>query len=98
MNITWQHRLVQRILRVSSAIHKHKERLAHQEAGINISEGVVIIFLELWLRVLSLPAYLFIRRDAIVATFAEHPDDVVRYRSRSGILNSVVREHSKDTK
>ena len=94
MSTTWQHRLVQRILRVSSAIHIHKERLTGQKAGVG--EGIKVIFLEIWLRILSLPAYLFVRRDAIVATFAEHPDDVVRYRARAGILNTKVPDESKN--
>jgi hypothetical protein len=96
MNITWQHHLVQRILHVSSAIHRSKERMARQEIGMGA--GIRVIFLELWLRILSLPAYLLVRRDVIVETFAKHPDDVVRYRSRPGMLNSALRERTKDSK
>jgi hypothetical protein len=92
--MTWQHHLVQRILRVSSAIHIHKERLT-KRGGIGLGEGIIILFLEIWLHLLSLPAYFFVERDAIVSTFAEHPDDVVRYRARTGMISSALTERSK---
>ena len=92
--MTWQHQLVQRILRVSSAIHIHKERLA-EHGGTGLGDGVSILFLEIWLYLLSLPAYFFVERDAIVSTFAKHPDDVVRYRTRTGMISSALTERSK---
>lgn len=95
MNYTWQHRLMQRILRVSSAIHRHKEQFANSERKVSIMTGPKIIFLEVWLRVLSIPAYFFVERDAVVSAFADHPDDVVHYKTRSGILNSALVGRSK---
>ena len=89
MATTWQHRLVQRILKTSSAIHVCKERFSHAENSV-IGLGLRMAFLEFWLTILSVPAYFFVERDAIVATFADHPDDVVRYRARQGLLSSKL--------
>ena len=98
MTHTWQHRLVQKILRVSSSLHAHKEKLAHQESGVALKEGMIVICLELWLYLLSLPAYFFVHREVLVSAFAERPDDVVQYRLRNGLLSSRLTDKTKNTK
>lgn len=87
-----------RILRTSSTLHDYKAQFAQALQGKGWGIAFKIIAGEVWLFLLSIPAYMFVKQDAIVATFAEHPDDVVRYQARSGILSRSLKDRAMKRK
>lgn len=73
------------ILRLSTLIHFEKQKILEAGIGKTIAMGIVIMFLELVLLLVSFPTYFFITFDRVQTSKTKIRQEIQRYRLRRKI-------------